>query len=163
MTRQYIAHHSRSFHKSTIKVPNSCLGILHIRNLLILLREKCNISCRLKMSSSWNFIAVKVVTGSHVTACRYGRTRHRLHIYLTRFLEAGILFIIAQIQEIMRKLYIFSVANIVSLEKLPTLTSFPVTLTVKKIHEDQIFVRQHILHSFLGRIQRLRIFKTPKT
>ena len=42
-----------------------------------------------------------------------------------------------------------------------TLTSFPSTLTVKKVHEDDIFVRQDILQFFSVESKDYKYLKSP--
>ena len=51
---------STSIYSTSIKVPISCLGILHICNLWILLRNIVYIFCRSKILSSWIFLLLKL-------------------------------------------------------------------------------------------------------
>ena len=48
-----------------------------------------------------------------------------------------------------------------SYTQIPGLTSFPSTLTVKKVHEDDIFVRQDILQFFSVESKDYKYLKSP--
>ena len=65
------------------------------------------------------------------------------------FLELRILFVIVEIQEIMKVVY-FSVANTVSYPKHAYFDVTPLTLTVKNIHKDEILGSQDVLQFFSG-------------
>ena len=78
----------------------SWLGILSVRNLMILLRKICKTSCRSKITfSSWTFSLSKLLTGRDVKKQARVDKAWTTHLF-GMFLDARMSFLIVHIQEI---------------------------------------------------------------
>ena len=96
------------------KVPISCLGILRTHNIWILLRKN---------------VTQLVVQKYHFHGLFCSQSWIPL---FGMFLEARIPFVFVRVQETMRKTYNSLLQTLFLSKSMPTMTSLPVTLTVKK-------------------------------
>ena len=139
---------------SMIKVPISCLGILHICNLWMLLRKVVIYLVRGKFYlRGLRALLLKVTevtsTQESVFLWKHAVIDILYWKYITWFWTEWVLFDVNK-QKFSNSWLVCTLKHPGVTKQIPGLTALPSTLTAKKIHEDKIFDRQNILQFFSG-------------